>query len=46
MLRVQPHALTILKFDVDNALMGAQNNSVGDATEYLWDSKGLRQKIW
>ena len=35
MLGVQRYALIILKVDVDDALMGAQNDGVGDATQRL-----------
>ena len=35
MLGVQRHALTALKVDVNDALMVAQNDGIGDATRRL-----------
>lgn len=35
MLGIQQYALTILKIDVNNALIVAQNDDVGNATQCL-----------
>lgn len=34
MLGVQQRALIVLKVDIDNILMSAQNNDIGNATQH------------